>query len=688
MLTSLRPKSLSAASPLKCVSTTPTQNPADHLRLFFHRPHTHTNHEPQLVSLLKSCASLSALFQGQQLHSLVLKSGLLSNTFIYNSLISMYSKCGSISGAQSLFGSRSVPDPVSSNIMLAAYVKSGDLGIARQVFDEMPEKGCVSYTTMIMGLSRNGLWREAVEVFRGMREAGVAPNELTMGTVISMLSQSGGIWNVRMLHCLVVKLGIDVKVLVATNLVKVYCGCRSVGEGRRLFDLMPERNVVTWNVMLNGYCKAGMVQKGREVFERMDVKDVVSWGTMIDGYVQVECLSDALMMYHAMLCAGVGPNDVMLVDLVSVCGRMGAVREGQQFHGRIVREGFDCYNFMHATIICFYAGCGEMIPARLQFETCIKEHVESWNALIAGYIRNQMIDQASQLFDEMPERDVFSWSSMISGYAQNEKSGLALELFQRMVSCGIQPNEITMVSIVSAIASLGALKEGIWAHEYIYENSIPMNDNLSAAIIDMYAKCGSINTALEVFYQIQDKTSSVSPWNAIICGLAMHGHAPRSLEIFLELQRRDIKLNSITFIGVLTACCHAGLVEAGEMYFKSMKDVYHIQPSIKHYGCMVDLLGRAGRVVDAVKLIRSMPMKADVVIWGTLLAACTTHGNLEIGAMAEKNLKLIDPSHGASTVLKSNLLADAGMWEAASLERQLMRSRKLTRAPGHSDVLW
>ncbi|PRQ38870.1 putative tetratricopeptide-like helical domain-containing protein [Rosa chinensis] len=696
MLISLRPKSitslphLSAASPLKWVSTATTQNPEDHLRLFFksRTNQTHIDYERQLVSVLKSCATLSALLQGQQLHSLVLKSGLDSNTFINNSLISMYAKCGSISCAESLFGSCSEPDPVSCNIMVAGYVKSGDLDNARQVFDKMPERGCVSYTTMIMGLSRNGFWREAVAVFRDMRNAGVLPNELTMGTVISTFSHLGGIWNCRMLHGLVVKLQLDGMVLVSTNLVKVYCACKSVWEARSLFDEMPERNIVSWNVMLNGYSKAGLVHLARELFERIDMKDVVSWGTMIDGYVQVECLNEALMMYRAMLRAGLGPNDVMLVDLISVCGRLEAIREGRQFHGRIVKEGFDCYDFIQATIINFYAGCGEMIAARLQFEKGIKEHVASWNALIAGYIRNQMIDQASLLFDEMPERDVFSWSSMISGYTQTEQSKLALELFQRMVSSGIQPNEITMVSVLSAITDLGTLKEGIWAHEYICENSIPLNDNLSAAIIDMYAKCGSINTALKVFYQIQDKTSSVSPWNAIICGLALHGHAAMSLEIFSDLQRRDIKLNSITFIGVLSACCHSGLVEAGERYFKSMKNVYHIQPNIKHYGCMVDLLGRAGRVEDAEKMIRSMPMKADVVIWGTLLAACTTHGNLEIGEMAEKNLKLLDPSHGASTVLMSNLLADAGKWEEASLERRVMQSLRLTRSPGHSDVVW
>ncbi|KAM1281310.1 hypothetical protein ACFX2H_021802 [Malus domestica] len=242
-----------------------------------------------------------------------------------------------------------------------------------------------------------------------------------------------------------------------------------------------------------------------------------------------------------------------------------------------------------------------------------------------------------------------------------------------MVASGIRPNEITMVSVLSGIATLGTLKEARWAHKYIVENSIPLNDNLSAALIDMYAKCGCINTALEVLFQIRDKTSTVSPWNAIICGSAMYGHAKLSLEIFSDLQKRNIKLNSITFIGVLSACCHAGFVEAGERYFKSMKNVYNVEPNIKHYGCMVDLLGRAGRVEDAEKMIRSMPMKADVVIWGTL------PGNLERGEMASESLTRLQPSHGPVRVLLSNLYADAGKWPSQCSALQSIHFAEIAR---------
>lgn len=599
----------------------------------------------------------------------------------------MYAKCGRLADARLLFDSCSKLDSVSCNIMLSGYVKLRQLENARQLFDKMPDRGCVSYTTMILGLAQNDCWSEAIEVFKDMRSAGVAPNEVTMASVMSACSHIGGIWNCLMLHALVIKLNFVGLVLISTNLLHMYCVCSSLKDARRLFSEMPVRNTVSWNVMLKGFVKSGLVDEARELFERIPERDVISWATMIDGYVQVKRLSEALLMYSAMRESALQPNEVMIVDLLSACGQSVSIDEGRQFHSMIVKTGFDCYDFIQATIISFYAACGRIDLACLQYQMSDKNHVTSSNALIVGFTKKRMIEQARQIFDVMPEKDVFSWSTMISGYAQNELPDMALELFHGMVVSGVEPNEITMVSVFSSIAALGKLAEGRLAHEYVCNKAIPLNDNLSAAVIDMYAKCGSISTALDVFYQIRDKASTVSPWNAIICGLAMHGHANLSLEIFSDLQRRNIKLNSITFLGVLGACCHAGLVELGERYFWSMKSVYGIEPNIKHYGCLVDLLGRAGRLKEAEEIIRTMPMKADVVIWGTLLAACRTHGEVEIGERAAESLARLEPSHGAGRVLLSNLYADAGLWEDASLVRRAMQSQRMIRSPGCSGVV-
>ncbi|KAJ8565892.1 hypothetical protein K7X08_008468 [Anisodus acutangulus] len=349
----------------------------------------------------------------------------------------------------------------------------------------MTERNCVSYTTMIMGLVQKGFWSEGIWVFRDMRWFGVGPNEVTMVNVISAYLHCGGIKVDKMLHGLVLKIGVTGFVHVCTNLLHLYCFRGCLKDASVLFNEMPEKNVVSWNVMLNGYTKAGLVDLGKEVFEQIVDKDVVSWGTIIDGYLQAARLNDAVKIYREMLYTGLRPNDIMIVDFLSTCGQVMSNFEGKQFHGVAVKLGFDLLDFIQATIIHFYAACGAVDLAHLQFEIGNKDHVACWNALIAGLVRNRKINEARDLFDHMPARDVFSWSSMISGYSQSEQPDLALGLFHEMLASGVKPNEITMVSVVSSIASLGTLKEGRWAHDYICKSSIPLNDNLSATLIDM-----------------------------------------------------------------------------------------------------------------------------------------------------------------------------------------------------------
>lgn len=571
--------------------------------------------------------------------------------------------------------------------MIVGFVKLGRLGDARKLFDEMDVRDCVSYTTMIMGYVQNGDWFEALEVFCEMRVAGVVPNEVTLASVLSACVRLGAIRIGKMIHGAVIKGGLEGFVLVSTNLIHLYAVCSSLGDAEFVFDGMTEQNIVTWNVMLNGYVKSGLVESARQLFKRIPARDLVSWSTMIDGYVRANRLCQALNMYCEMQRADVRPNEVTMVDLVSACGQFSAIHEGRQLHGIILKTGFDGHAFVQATIIHFYAACQQIDLACLQFQLGDDGNISSWNSVIAGFIKNNMVDSARRLFDEMPDRDVVSWSSMIAGYVQSGQFDLALDLFRDMQVKGLQPNEITMVSVVSAIAHSGNLKQGRWIHDYIHKNSIPLNDNLSAGLIDMYAKCGNIENALQVFNHVRDQASSVSPWNAVICGLAMHGHANMSLRVFSDLQKTNIKPNSITFLGVLSACCHAGLVVTGKRYFESMKSIYKIDPNIKHYGCMVDLLGRAGCLEEAKLLIESMPMKADVVIWGTMLAASKTHGNVEIGERAAENLARLEPSHGAGRVLLSNIYAEAGRWNDVFLVRRAMQSSRVKKLPGCSGVV-
>ncbi|CAA0839889.1 Pentatricopeptide repeat-containing protein -mitochondrial [Striga hermonthica] len=682
----LRPHNLSRQINFKCLCTIPS--PCLQLQTLLKNDDENPNYiEHLLISALKCVSSAPSLNpHGRQLHCLILKSGLDSNIFIQNSLISMYAKTGRLSCAKSIFDTSRKLDYVSCNIMLAGYVKHGFLNDAHQLFDKMPVRNCVSYTTMIMGLAQKEFYHEAIELFKEMRSNGVVPGEITMANVVQAHARIGK-GPATFLHGLALKLGLDRHVIVSTNFILLYCMNSCLNDARAVFINMEEKNVVSWNVMLNGYVKAGSLDLARALFEDISEKDVVSWGTMIDGYVQAGRLGEAVDLYNRMTHTGLAPNEVMIVDLLSCCGQAGKLVEGRQFHCVALKTGFNLYHFMQATLVHFYGACREIKNAVLQFEEGSSEHVACWNALISGLMRNRMVDEAVRLFSTMPERDIFSWSSMISGCSQNGQLNLAVELFHEMVDKGFRPNEITMIGVFSAISGLGALDEGKRAHNYICSNRIPITNNLSAAIIDMYAKCGCINLALETFYQFREQATEVSPWNSIICGLATHGHVEMCLKIFSDLQSRKISLNSITFIGVLSACCHAGLVETGEMHFKSMRCVHGLEPNIKHYGCMVDLLSRAGRLREAEELVNSMPMKADVIIWGTLLAACKVHGDTDIGERAARNLAEVEPTHGPSRVLLSNLYADVGRWDDAFVVRREMRVGKLSRCPGYSGVV-
>ncbi|PKU73691.1 pentatricopeptide repeat-containing protein At5g19020, mitochondrial [Dendrobium catenatum] len=660
---------------------------------------TSSNNQPglsfSLVSALKSAASSFKLSSGEQLHSLALKSGLLrSNLFVSNALIHLYARCGHLPCARQLFLSATLLNTASWNIMLAAHFRCSRpdfyLDHARSLFDEMPHKDKVSFTSMIMGLARHGSAAEAFVLFRSMMAAGVTPNEVTLASVISSCSRlkNPAIGMGKMAHAVAVKCGLDELILVATNLVHDYAVSSNFDDAEAVFGGMSEKNTVTWNVLLKGYAKARLIKAAISVFDRIPEKDMVSWGTMIDGYLLSNSLEEALLTFREMLKDfNARPNEVMLVNLVSSCSLRSAISEGQQLHAVILKAGLDCHPFVQATLIHLYSECSRMDLAFLQFQSGSKENISSWNAVIAGFMQNNDLAAAEHLFAEMPERDVVSWSSMIAGYAQHGHHETALGLFREMWSAGIQPNEITLLSVLSAVAGCSSLEEGKWLHDYINRSSVPLTDNLCASLIDMYAKCGSIKNAIQLFNYVRETYAGISSWNAVICGSAMHGHADASIALFSDLLKTRIKPNSITFLGVLSACCHAGLVDIGRKYFKSIESVYYLKPSIKHYGCMVDLLGRAGHLEEAEKLIESMPMEADVVIWGSLLASARTHKKIEIGERAAEKLARLDPGHGAGRVLISNIYADDARWEDVCLVRRAIWSGGLKKEAGQSSVL-
>jgi len=285
---------------------------------------------------------------------------------------------------------------------------------------------------------------------------------------------------------------------------------------------------------------------------------------------------------------------------------------------------------------------------------------------------------AHQVFDELPQRTLVTWTALISAYVNNQRPGKALDLFRQMQLEKVEPDLVTLTVVLSACADLGALDAGEWIHTYVRKQGIGQDIILTNALINMYCKCGDINAAHQLF-QLAD-TRDVTTWTSTIMGHASHGRACEALELFKEMKSRNCRPNSVTFVGVLTACSHAGLVEEGKRQWEKMISCYNVKPNMAHYGCMVDLLCRSGKLDEAYGFVEAMPLQANAVIWRTLLGACSTEGNVRIGNQARKRLLELEPDCVADGVSMSNAYAKAGMWE----EKERMRRRKGRRAPGCS----
>ncbi|KAB2613787.1 pentatricopeptide repeat-containing protein [Pyrus ussuriensis x Pyrus communis] len=377
---------------------------------------------------------------------------------------------------------------------------------------------------------------------------------------------------------------------------------------------------------------SGTIDYAHQVFDHVSEPDNFLWNTMIRGSAQSQCPLNAVLLYTRMENRHARPDDFTFPFVLKACTKLSWVKMGMGIHGKVVRFGFESNTFVRNTLIYFHANCGDL---RI----------------------------ASALFDDSAKRDVVPWSALTAGY----------------------PDEVTMLSLLSACADIGDLDVGQKIHSALLEmGSGDMSIILGNAVIDMYSKCGSIERALEVFRRMRDK--DVSSWNSVIGGLAFHGHSEESVNLFKEMRRLKVRPNEITFVGVLVACSHAGKVEEGRGYFNLMRIVYRIEPNIKHYGCMVDLLGRAGILNEAFEFIEKMEIAPNAIVWRTLLGACRVHGNVELGRRANERLLEMRRDESGDFVLLSNIYASRGEWQGVEEVRKLMDDSGVKKEAGCSLV--
>uniref|UniRef100_A0A5B7BSG4 Uncharacterized protein n=1 Tax=Davidia involucrata TaxID=16924 RepID=A0A5B7BSG4_DAVIN len=526
------------------------------------------------------------------------------------------------------------------NWMITELSREGRIAEARRVFDEMPDLEVITWTTMISGYIKCGMIREARKLFD--------------------------------------RVDANKNVVTWTAMVSGYIRIDCIFEAEKLFNEMPHKNVVSWNTMIDGYVRNGRIDSALSLFEKMPERNTVSWNTIIMGLAQCGRIEEAWRLFDRMPERDVISWTVMITGL----SKNGKIDEARMLFDKMLVRNVVSWNAM----IMGYAQNSRLEEAFDLFQRMPERDVPSWNVMITGFIQNGDLQRARKLFNEMPRKNVISWTTMITGYVQDGQSEEALRIFSRMqVASGIKPNQGTFVNVLGACSNLAGLGEGQQIHQTISKTIYHDTPFVVSALINMYSKCGELGTARKMFDDGLTSQRDLVSWNGMIAAYAHHGCGKEAICLFKEMRNLGFKPNDVTYVGLLSACSHAGFVEEGLKYFDELVRDRSVQVKDDHYACLVDLCGRAGRLEEAFNFIEKLPTKpSSACVWGALLAGCNVHGDANIGKLAAKELLEVEPENAGTYLSLANMYALSGKWREAAKVRLKMKDKGLKKQPGCS----
>ncbi|GAB4844435.1 hypothetical protein Ancab_037799 [Ancistrocladus abbreviatus] len=634
-------------------------------------------------------------------------------------------KAGKINEACQLFDKMPERDAFSWNIMIVGHANLGRLNEARIIFNEVPNKSSITWNSIISGYCGHGCENEAFELLWLMQYDGFKPNHFTLGSLIGMCSKLGLIQTGEQLHSYAVKAQLDSNVVVVTGLVDMYAKCSCIVEAEYLFKMVPsKRSPVLWTAMITGYSHSGCGHKAMECFRDMLLEGIqpneFTFPAILTACAAVSALCFGKQVHGCILKCGLVDNvfvESALVDIYAKCRDLesakaviesaevdnsiswnsmivGCVKDGfiegalslfKRMHGRSMKID----NFTYPSVLNCFTSSMDAWNAMSTHCLVIKSGFEDdnlvSNALIDMYGKQGNIGCALKVFNNMPNKDVISWTSLVIGYTHNLLHEEALKLFSDMRTAGILPDEFSTSGILSACAALTVLELGQQVHVISMKSGLASSSPVNNTLLSMYAKCGCIEEADRIFNKMQER--ELVTWTALMVGYAQNGQAKHSIKLFEEMIACGLKPDSVTLTGLLFACSHAGLVELGQYYFEAMDKVYGVKPGPEHHACMIDLLGRSGKITEAQKLLNQMAVKPDASVWKSLLAACRVHGNVELAERSAKHLFELEPLNAVPYILLANTYSAAGKWKDAASIRRLMKLKGLNKEPGHSWIV-
>lgn len=541
--------------------------------------------------------------------------------------------------------------PMSRLLLYSSISHPEYLDMAILLFNHYtPHPNLYIYNTMINSLSFS--MNQSFALYNSMLQSGIYPDKHTL---LYLLQASQCISEAKQIHCHAVVVGLLSYGYLQNSLIKMYLENGLVGLAFQVFWHMPVLDAVSFNIMIVGYAKRGYSL-------------------------------EALELFHEMVGLGLEPDEFTIVGLLVSCGQLGNARLGKSVHAWIEqRKSISSSNLILGNaLLDMYGKCKKLESAQRIFDALVEKDIISWNTMIAGYAKVGELDLAHTFFDQMPRKNLFSWNSLISGYSQKGDYMMVMSLFNCMVVNNVRPDSVTMAILVHAAAEIGGLEQGKLIHSLVVRMQMKVDAFLGSALIDMYCKCGSIERAFKVFRGLTEK--DVNVWTTMITGFAYHGYGSKALELFSEMQV-DVMPNEVTCVAILSACSHNGLVDEGIEIFNSMKENYGIEPGIEHFGCLVDLFARSGRLAEAKEVVDKMPMKPSRSIWGSIVGACRAHGNMELAERALTELLKLEPDEPGGYILLSNIYATLGRWSCSDKIREHMERRGVKKNAGCSSVV-
>ncbi|XP_051138348.1 pentatricopeptide repeat-containing protein At2g13600-like [Andrographis paniculata] len=642
----------------------------------------------------KICRGCGGAELGRQLHGAAVKVGAARHAYVGNALIDMYGTCRSFGNAEKAFRHMPNTDCVSWNLMIMACVRNGKLFEGIEVLDEMMNlKGSflnpnhTTWSALIGGLVNHGYDEDAVGVLRKMGRSGVELNARVLGDVVAGCCRLRKARLGEEIYGYIMRRGYMSSTYLVNGVIDLYCKCGDMGRSFEVFLRFSGRDEVSFNTMIAGYCVDGDVAKAKALFDAMEYegvsKGLITWNSMVSGYVDNLMFDEAVTMVTELMSEGaIEPNSFTLGSVLHGCAETGSLRLGKAVHSYCIVRGLETNLFVGTALVDMYCRCRDLEAAERALRWVPERDVVIWNALISGHARCDKIDSLRRIMQEMRddgfEPNVHTWNRAIAGLVKNSHHELALQLFSDLP---VRLDIYSVGIILPACSRLATVERGKQAHGFAIRRGYERDEYIAAALIDMYAKCGLITYAKQVYKWANNRNLVIQ--NAMLNAYAVNGFGEDGIAFFRRMLADGAKPDRVTFLAVLSSCVHAGSVEAG-LEFLDMMAAYGVTPGLKHYTCVVDLLSGSGQLKRAHEIVEEMPVEPDPVIWGAVLKGCISRREFDLGEIAARKLIELEPDNSGNYVMLGNLYASAGKWRQFGELRQRMKNEEMHKIPGCS----